>query len=1042
MNETVYLVDENEDKAAELLLHLTDANYRVRLFTDLNDFLSAIRGGEQAAAIVINTSITGANHAGIHAIAQLTQEHQPLPPVIFVSEHTDMATRLAATRAGGRYFFNDPMGQNALCSALDEALSDNGETKPYKVLMIGSSPSQLLYYREVLKDNRLTLKTLSQPLDVLTTLQSFNADVIVTDVSLPECSGIELSQVVRQSSMAVQIPIIFLYGKADEHLHLEAMRAGGDAFFTKSMAAEHLIEAIIAKAKRSGSEKQLDRQIQQILNHSESYHFAMDQHDIVSIANTRGKITEVNDKFCTISGYSREELIGQNHRLLKSGYHPPSFYDDMWHTISSGKVWHGVICNKTKAGEDYWVNSTIVPFLDRKGAPWQYISVRTDITALRISEDRLQRAQNFANIGTWDWNIHTGEVLWSDRIGPLYGYPLGPMETTFENFQKALHPEDRELVNQAINDCIEHGTAYASEHRVVWPDGSVHWSQESGDIIYNARGEAVRMIGVAQDITDRKAVELRLQEERRRLQQAQQMGAMGDWWVNFSDNLPHYSDEALHIMGQQSFAGELTLGDALAKIDPADRKALIADNKIVLKHGQSKLDLRIYPDSHTLRWVQQVARRLICDQNGRATGWRGTVQDITERKEAEYRQVNNNYILENIAKDAPLTDTLSLLMLQVESAQVDRYGVVLIADPVSGKLHCGAAPSLPTHLTDALDNLSLDTSKTVNPQSIINDISSHPSWESLNKVSAQAGFTICCAQVIPSSSGQLLGILLMYRTGPHQMDTSCATLTREAARFAAIALEQKQVLWELMTAKEDAENANQAKSQFLSRISHDLRTPLTAIMGFGQLLDMDKKSPLSERQQSYVLEINKAGEHLLELINDILSLAQIENGRVDFSLEAINVCELVAECESLIAPLAEEREITFTTALTEIKKPPGQQHFVEADRKRLKQILLNLLSNAVKYNRHGGTITLSCEPSGRNLRILVTDTGEGLSEAQQMLLFSAFERLGAENKGILGSGIGLMIAKGLIESMAGAIGVESMPGKGSTFWIELPSTLE
>ena len=282
----------------------------------------------------------------------------------------------------------------------------------------------------------------------------------------------------------------------------------------------------------------------------------------------------------------------------------------------------------------------------------------------------------------------------------------------------------------------------------------------------------------------------------------------------------------------------------------------------------------------------------------------------------------------------------------------------------------------------------------------------------------------------------------MFSTTQYPPNSDCVSTTNELARFTTIALEQKQVLRALLEAKEDADKANQAKSQFLSRISHDLRTPLTAIMGFGQLLNMDKNSPLSDRQSACVAEINNASEHLLELIDEILDLSEIENGHMKLHLEAINTCELIAECESLIAPLASERDITFTPTHCKDKTSSGKSYRVEADRKRLKQVLLNLISNAVKYNCHGGNISISCAPSGKNLRIEITDTGEGLSKDQQSKLFSAFERLGAEHSSVKGSGIGLVIAKGLIENMAGSIGVKSEHGKGSTFWIELPTALE
>ena len=241
---------------------------------------------------------------------------------------------------------------------------------------------------------------------------------------------------------------------------------------------------------------------------------------------------------------------------------------------------------------------------------------------------------------------------------------------------------------------------------------------------------------------------------------------------------------------------------------------------------------------------------------------------------------------------------------------------------------------------------------------------------------------------------------------------------------------------ELASATAAAESANRAKSEFLSNMSHELRTPLNAIIGFGQLLAAGDKQPLGpERTKAFVDHIVNAGRHLLTLINDILNLAQIEAGKMSLSLEPVALADVLKECRSMIEASAQARAIRLLF-------PPQVQAVVQADRTRLKQVLLNLLSNAVKYNREMGTVVVDCIVLGpQRVRISVQDTGVGMRPEQVQALFQPFNRLGQEAGVQEGTGIGLVVTKHLVEMMGGEIGVSSALGTGSLFWIELRATV-
>jgi PAS domain S-box-containing protein len=246
--------------------------------------------------------------------------------------------------------------------------------------------------------------------------------------------------------------------------------------------------------------------------------------------------------------------------------------------------------------------------------------------------------------------------------------------------------------------------------------------------------------------------------------------------------------------------------------------------------------------------------------------------------------------------------------------------------------------------------------------------------------------------------------------------------------------ERKAMEESLRVARDEAEAANRAKSEFLASMSHELRTPLNAILGFSQLFALDPG--LSAESRQHAAEIEHAGNHLLALINDIIDLSRIEAGKLTLSLEAVPVRTVVQESLQMVDAMARERGITLIDL-----DGSAEDALVRADYLRLRQVLINLLTNAIKYNRGDGEVRLSCSRADEGIRITVSDSGDGIPRAKQGRIFTMFDRLGVERGTVEGTGIGLVIARRLVEAMGGGIGFDSREGEGSRFWVVFPPCL-
>jgi PAS domain S-box-containing protein len=400
----------------------------------------------------------------------------------------------------------------------------------------------------------------------------------------------------------------------------------------------------------------------------------------------------------------------------------------------------------------------------------------------------------------------------------------------------------------------------------------------------------------------------------------------------------------------------------------------------------------------------RVSRFLLFDGDGAPYGMGGIATDITARTEAERTLAGRERLLATVLQASP--DIITLLdgdgtVRQVSSADQDMLGRHY-GDTPQPDLVARVHPDDVERVVAAFARMAEGAVSRVQVRFQVQHTDGH--WVTLD----------CRGQALTDESGAFAGAVIVSRD-----------------MTARIMSEQR-----LRDAREAAERASRTKSEFLSRMSHELRTPLNSILGFAQLLQMDE---LPDGQSEAVDHILRAGRHLLDLIDEVLDIARIESGHLELTMTAVSVPDIVKDAVELTRHLADSAEVTVHVAID-----PGSEVRIKADRQRLLQVLLNVLSNAVKYNRPGGRVDVSYEvgsPDDR-VRLVVTDTGRGIAADDADRVFIAFDRVGAEQSDVEGTGVGLALSQHLVQRMGGRIGFESVPDVGSTFFIELATATE
>ncbi len=627
---------------------------------------------------------------------------------------------------------------------------------------------------------------------------------------------------------------------------------------------------------------------------------------------------------------------------------------------------------------------------------------------IRVNEERLRLLARASNDALYDWDISEDFIWWSPAITDLFGYGSRELSGSINGWAGRIHPGDRERVLSSMESALHsRRSKWEADYRYHRKDGSLAFVHDRAYVLRDEHGTAVRLIGGMTDISDRYAQQARIAEQASLLAVARDAISVRD----LRGKVLFANESARSILGFGQDSDENL--DRLHEMLTVDQRYWNAVTDVQrIGHWQGELEVVVHDGRDLIldcRWT------LLRNDDGTPKSILAIETDITDRKQAEARLMMVEQRLQEYLEEA--TDLVQVVDLQgrVRYANKawretlgfteDQIAVLTIRDVLTPDSWA------------AIELFSTSPSAQivrVEFQTILKGrITAEGSVEPVIENGVQVG-----TRAILKNITERVKAEVDLQTANEMLEERVARRTRELAKANA----------ELMLAKEEADTANRSKTEFLSRISHELRTPLNAILGFSQLLEF---SDLTPAQVDSVAHIEKAGKHLLDLINDVLEISRAEIGVQRSNLEVLDVAVILRECLAIMRPIAESSHVILLSS----ELPPI---FVQGDRQKLRQIFMNLLGNGIKFNRRGGSLTVHHDLSEPNiLTIRFQDTGTGIPQSKMDRLFKPFERLGGANDGTEGTGLGLAVSRSLAESMGGTLNGESEENVGSTFALRL-----
>jgi PAS domain S-box-containing protein len=713
---------------------------------------------------------------------------------------------------------------------------------------------------------------------------------------------------------------------------------------------------------------------------------------------------------------------------------------------------------KADNGEVRWIESRHRVFYDAQGAPLRTVGAALDITerkrseeTLRLSEERLSLALKVGAIGSFDWDIPTDTAILTEKYCAIFGFPLSKSTCTYEDWRRRVHPSDISAYETSLQDAYEHRLEeWPARYRILRADtGELRWVESRCHIFYDAQGAPLRVIGTILDNTDRILAEEATRESEARLRQlADAMPQIV--YTCGPDGLVNYGNqqwvEYVGVPVEQSIGRRW-----MEAIHPDDLESTRRLLKEAGEKGQPfETEHRLRRKDGQYRW--QLARGTpIRNAQGRIVKWIGTLTDIHDRKEAEAEReellareraarAEAEHATESILRLQALTDSalrrldlddlLREMLARIRDLLATDYAAILLLEEDGQSLFVRATIGL----EDAAMGLRVPLGRGVagsiaasRAPLVVEDLSA---VEVINPVLRQNARSLIGAPLIVE--GRLIGVIHADTTQVKRFIEGDVRLLQLAADRVALAIEHARIYEVERQARSQAEEANRMKDEFLALVSHELRSPLNAILGYAALLRYGGLDALKVKHAADVIE--RSGKAQSQLIDDLLDTARIISGKLRLEVGPVDLVLVIEQAAQTIRPAADAKGISLETDL------PSEIGQITGDPVRLQQVVWNLLSNAVKFTPRGGHVEARLERVDPYICIAVSDTGKGISPDFLPYVFDRFSQADASSaKRYGGLGLGLALVKYLVELHGGTIEAASAgEGHGATFKVTLP----